>query len=270
MTKSIDLAFSPCPNDTFVFHALMNGLVDTRGYDIVPHIDDVETLNGAAFNRQYTASKLSFHAYLLLKKHYRLLHSGAALGFGCGPLLVSRGELPPLERARIAIPGAHTTAYLLLKLWNPRIGEPVITRFDNIMEGVASGKFDAGLIIHEGRFVYPRYGLRRVVDLGRWWESETGMPIPLGCIALRNGDDEKMWGDINSMIRRSVEYALTNPAASKDYVRSYAQEMEDDVIRQHIELYVNDFTVDLGDTGRRAIETLEEMARCRGILEPGS
>ncbi len=261
------LAFSSCPNDTFVFHAMTHGLIDTGGSTFTTHIRDVEELNGAAFMGTYDITKLSYHAYLLLRKSYTLLRSGSALGFGCGPLLVARNAPRDLTRATVAIPGTFTTAYMLLRLWNPDIVNIAVARFDEILEGVASGRFDAGLIIHEGRFVYPRYNLEKIIDLGEWWESETGLPIPLGCIAMRSAPEfSDALPAISAAIRRSVEYAFDNPEQSSDYVREHAREMDDNVIRQHIGLYVNNFTRDLGDTGEKAVKALEDMALCRGIL----
>ncbi|HSV96282.1 MAG TPA: 1,4-dihydroxy-6-naphthoate synthase [Spirochaetota bacterium] len=263
--------FSPCPNDTYAFHAMLHGRVDTGNYRFASHIEDVESLNHAAFQGAYKLSKLSFHAYLHLAGRYALLNAGSALGFGCGPLVVARGALADLEGTRVAIPGELTTAYLLFRLWSEADIDIHVARFDEIMEGVASGRFDAGLIIHEGRFVYPRFGLEKIVDLGEWWEAETGLPIPLGCIAMRldGGEDgsERAAG-FSRIIRASVRHAFDNPGDSREFVRAHAQEMDEDITRQHIGLYVNDFTLDLGETGRRAIQTLEEMARCRGILEP--
>ncbi len=250
---------------------MLHGRVDTGTHRFAPHIDDVESLNLAALDGRFKLSKLSFCAYLHLAGRYRLLDAGSALGHGCGPLLVARGALAGLEGARIAIPGELTTAYLLFRLWN-RAGVDIrVARFDEILDGVAAGRFDAGLIIHEGRFVYPRYGLEQVVDLGEWWEAETGLPIPLGCIAMRvdGGEDEReRAAGFSAIVRASVQHAFDNPGDSRDFVRAHAQEMDDDVMRRHIALYVNDFTLDLGETGRRAVSTLEEMARCRGILEP--
>jgi 1,4-dihydroxy-6-naphthoate synthase len=262
----LDIAFSPCPNDTFIFHALLSGKIDPRGHEFHAHISDVEDLNLRAMQGLYAVSKLSFFAWLSLRGRYTLLDSGAALGRGCGPLVVSRPGGADLAEAHIAIPGNYTTAFLLMRLWMPGARRFTAVRFDEIMPGVADGRFDAGLIIHEGRFVFPLFGLEKIIDLGEWWEGETGLPIPLGCIALRK-DLDALRGDLNALLRSSVEYARTHPDASREFVRAHAQEMDDTVIDQHIGLYVNDFTVDLGDEGRRAIAGLEEMARCKGILE---
>ncbi len=263
---NIDTAFSSCPNDTFIFNALIHGLVDTNDFTFSPFIADVEELNHAAFNGTYRLTKLSFHAYLLLRNRYKLLDAGAALGFGCGPLLVARSGGIDIGAARIAIPGEYTTAWLLLRLWEPRVGSVEVVRFDDILQGVADGDFDAGLIIHEGRFIYPRYGLVSLVDLGEWWEKKTGMPIPLGCIALRGDTGEREREEITRILRSSVEYAFAHPEEGKDFIRGYAREMEDHVIQEHINLYVNSFSVDLGATGREAIRVLEEMARQAGVL----
>jgi 1,4-dihydroxy-6-naphthoate synthase len=269
--EPVRFAFSPCPNDTYAFHAMLHGRVDTEGFGFEPCIDDVESLNHAALRGTHRLSKLSFHAYLHLAGRYLLLDAGSALGYGCGPLVVARGSLAGLGGTRVAIPGELTTAYLLFRLWNEADVDIHVARFDEILEGVASGRFDAGLIIHEGRFVYPRHGLEKIIDLGEWWEAETGLPIPLGCIAMRDdgGEDEReRAAGFSSIIRASVRHAFDHPEDSRDFVRAHAREMDDDVTRRHIELYVNDFTLDLGETGRRAILTLGEMARCRGILEP--
>lgn len=264
---NITIAFSPCPNDTFIFHAMLHNCIDTGGYTFSPHIDDVEALNLAAFEKRFRITKLSFYAYLLLKDEYELLDSGSALGFGCGPLLVSRKESGFSADSRIAVPGNYTTAFLLLKLWNPEIKNIIVTRFDRILPGVQSGEYDAGLIIHEGRFIYPEYGCIKVIDLGEWWEKETNLPIPLGCIAIRKDPDtiihKKM---IELIIRNSVLYAKKDRAASRSFVRKHAQELDDNVIDGHIDLYVNDFTVSLGTAGKKAVKTLEDMAKWKKIL----
>lgn len=268
--EAMTLAFSPCPNDTFIFHAMMHGMVDAEGLIFNPYINDVEDLNRNAFEGRFHVTKLSFHAYLLLQKKYCILDSGSALGFGCGPLLVTREDSAcnekkeSLKSAVIAIPGEYTTAHLLLKLWFPGL-RTVPARFDEIMPGVRDGRYDAGLIIHEGRFVYPEYGLRKIVDLGEWWERETGLPIPLGCIAIRR-DCMEFHGTVGRIISESAAFAQRNPDKSAGYIRSYAREMDDNVIHEHISLYVNDFSLSLGKEGMKAVTTLEEMARCRGIL----
>jgi len=266
--RTVSIAFSPCPNDTFIFHAMLHGLVDTGGYNFIPHLHDIETLNDSAFTGRFDITKLSFHAYLYLKNKYDLLNSGSALGFGCGPLLVKADSDKLVEDMTIAIPGEYTTAYMLLRLWNPEITHTIHQRFDRIMDGVKDGKYDAGLIIHEGRFVYQNYGLHPIIDLGEWWEKETSSPIPLGCITVKNDRFRKEERDeIDSIIRSSVQYALNNRDASEEFIKLHSQEIDDEVIENHIRLYVNEFSVDLGETGRKAVNKLEEMARERHIIE---
>ena len=264
---TLDIAFSTCPNDTFIFHAMLHDAIDTGNLRFIPHMHDVEDLNQKAFSKTFDVSKLSFYAYLKLRQNYEILDAGSALGYGCGPLLVGRSADLSLPEAKIAVPGEYTTAYLLLKLWRPEIRNVEITRFDNILEKVQIGKYDAGLIIHEGRFIYPEYDCVEIVDLGKWWESETGLPIPLGCIAVRKDRPAiDLKNDIESVLRNSVQYALENRHASREFVKLHAQEMDDRVIDGHIDLYVNNFTVSLGETGEKAIQALEEMARWKKIL----
>ena len=263
----LDIAFSTCPNDTFIVHAMLHDCIDTGNFRFVPHMHDVEELNKRAFSKTFHISKLSFYAYLKFRQFYEILDAGSALGFGCGPLLVGRKADFSLSKAKIAVPGKYTTAYLLMRLWNPSIHNVEVTRFDNILEGVQIGRYDAGLIIHEGRFIYPEYDCIEIIDLGKWWEDETSLPIPLGCIAVRNDPpliDYKE--DIESVIRNSVTYAFNNRDASREFVKLHAQELDDQVIDGHIDLYVNNFTLSLGDTGREAIQALEEMAREKQIL----
>ena len=260
--KNLDIAFSSCPNDTFIFHAMLHGLVDTRGLSFKSHIDDVEALNGKAFSGECHITKLSFAAYLELAERYELLDSGSALGYGCGPLVIARDANADLRNVRIAVPGRYTTANMLFKLRYPECRNIEFTRFDKIMEGVRSGKYDVGVVIHEGRFVYENYNLVKLIDLGEWWEQETGMPIPLGCIAIRKDKDTILQKKtVESIIRESVEFAFRNPQASREYIKSLAQELDDNVIESHIKLYVNDFTVSLGDKGRKAVDVLKNMIK---------
>jgi 1,4-dihydroxy-6-naphthoate synthase len=264
---SLDIGFSPCPNDTFAFHAMLHGLVDTGDYHFSSHVHDVEQLNILAGKKKLHVTKLSFFGYLTLKGKYTLLDSGAALGFGCGPLVVAGLGDVDLKKAKIAVPGRLTTANLLLHLWQPELSNIFYTRFDNILPGIQKGEFDAGVIIHEGRFVFKDYNCRKIIDLGEWWEEETHLPIPLGCIALRNDlTTGKRKAEMESIISRSVRFAHEHPDISRNYVKSHAQEMEDAVINEHIRLYVNAFTEKMGPEGRKAIQTLEEMARCRKLL----
>lgn len=268
-TLSFDIGFSPCPNDTFIFHAMLHDLVDTGGFRFIPHIDDVEVLNQNAFDGRLPLTKLSFYAYLLLRERYTLLDSGSALGYGCGPLLVAKSPLENPTSANIAIPGTYTTAHMLLRLWCPEIQNVTPVRFDRILPGVQSGEFDAGLIIHEGRFVYPQYDCVSVVDLGEWWETETGLPIPLGCIAIRNDPEIICHKEaVEKVLRDSVTYAFEHREASRAFVRSHAQEMDDTVIDSHIALYVNEFTVSLGETGMKAVQKVSEMVAQKGVQGP--
>ncbi|MCX7677901.1 MAG: 1,4-dihydroxy-6-naphthoate synthase [Spirochaetes bacterium] len=260
----IKTAFSSCPNDTFIFDAMVHGKIDINGFVFEPHIADVDELNKSAFSGIFELTKLSFYAFFLLRKRYILLDAGCAIGYGCGPILVAKNKTIDIETDIIAIPGQFTTAHLLLRLWNPNVCTAVL-RFDEILPAVRDGKFSAGLVIHEGRFVYKKYGLVEIVDLGQWWEKLTSLPIPLGCIALRN-DCEKYYEKITGIMKASVKYACSNPSRVYPYVRSLAQEMEDEIIQKHITLYVNEFTHSLGKLGKKAIATLEEIAQHRGVL----
>ncbi len=263
----LSLAFSPCPNDTFIFDALLHRRIDTCDYSFTSHIDDVENLNRKAFKQIFQITKLSYYAYLLLKERYELLDSGSALGFGCGPLLVSREGSSFSPSARIAIPGTYTTAFLLLRLWNPEITNVEVTRFDRILPGVCSGEYDAGLIIHEGRFVYQDHDCQKIIDLGEWWEKETNSPIPLGCIAIRKDANTIIHKKkVEQIIRNSIHFATENRGVSLDFILEHAQELDKKVIDGHINLYVNNFTLSLGETGEKAIQTLDEMARWKKIL----
>lgn len=256
--QELSLGFSPCPNDTFVFHALVHGIVGVEGVRFQPRLEDVETLNRLALDGAVDVTKISYGALPRLLDQYRLLRSGGALGRGCGPLLVSRSPLDraSLRDATIAIPGRMTTANLLLRLFGPEFRPGVERVYSDIMPAVARGEVDAGLIIHESRFTYPRFGLVKVVDLGEWWEGETGAPIPLGGIVARRSLGEPLIRRIEAAIRASVEHAFRHPSASATYVAAHAQEMEPEVMRQHIDLYVNDFSVDVGEEGERAIDEL--------------
>jgi len=270
--KTISLAYSPCPNDTFIFYALIHGKVDTKNLRFKETLLDVETLNQKALQTEFDITKVSFHAFGYLRKNYSLLRSGAAIGKGCGPLIVAKNEyaVHELEGKRIAIPGRLTTAFLLLQLYNPQIcnlqSTVVEMPFDRIMDAVVNEKVDAGLIIHESRFTYPSYGLKQIVDLGEWWEKETGLPIPLGCIIAKHPLGEGLGKKINKIIKSSVEYALSNPQEPMDYIKRYSQELSEDVIKQHINLYVNDYSIDLGDEGEKAVAKLLSMAEDAGII----
>jgi len=248
--RSLTFGFTPCPNDAFAFHALVHGLVEAP-FVVEPVLLDIEELNQRARTGELDLTKLSFGAAPAARERYRLLRSGAALGHGVGPLVVAREVSEGYER--IAVPGRDTTAFLLLRLAWPEHGEVVEMRYDEILEAVASGAVDAGLIIHESRFTYAEHGLVKVVDLGEWWEAETGLPVPLAGIYAREGVPTD---EVERSIRASVEYAFSHPEASREYVREHSHELSEDVCRAHIELYVNEFSVDLGEPGLAAIERL--------------
>ena len=258
---SLSLAFSPCPNDTFVFHALAHGLVEGA-----PPVDvtyaDVDVTNTEALGGTYDLVKVSYAALPWLLDRYALLPCGGALGYGCGPLVLTKGG--PVT-GTVAVPGDRTTAYLLFRLWSA--GTPPqdieVVPFHEIMPGVAEGRYGAGLVIHEARFTYQRYGLTAVADLGEWWQEETGLPIPLGAIlAKRDTVDPAQAAE---WVRASVRHAWAYPAASHDYVLEHSQELEPDVVAQHIALYVNKFTEDLGDEGHNAVRTLLRRAADAGL-----
>lgn len=252
-------AYSPCPNDTFAFCEI------ARQQDIEVNLHDVETLNRMAFEEVFDITKLSFHAWLLLQDKYHLLRVGSALGRGCGPLVIAKGK-PLTGSSVVAVPGEYTTAHLLFRLWRPECANRIFMPFDEIMDAVASGKADAGVIIHEGRFVYQDRGFDCLQDLGDWWEGETGLPIPLGCIAAHQRIDEERIAEFEARLKQSIQSAFNDPDATMDYVKAHAQELEDDVVREHIKTYVNDFTLDLGDEGRAAIEVLRERAKAAGVI----
>jgi 5,8-dihydroxy-2-naphthoate synthase len=267
-TPSLTLGFSPCPNDTFMFYPLVHGLVDTAGLTFLERLEDVETLNQLALKGELDVSKVSYHALGHIRDDYALLRSGSALGRGCGPLLVARENLVPadLRGRKIAVPGRYTTALLLLRLFDPAFENFIVMPFNEIMDAVLKGKVDAGLIIHESRFTYQGFGLHKLVDLGEWWEGETGLPIPLGGIVARRSLGSDTIAIIERALRAGVQYAHNNPAAAADYIREHAQEMSDEVCAAHIGLYVNDFSTDLGEEGERAIAELLRRAENSGII----
>jgi 1,4-dihydroxy-6-naphthoate synthase len=253
------IAFSPCPNDTFVFHALVHGLIEGA-----PEVDvtfaDVDVTNTAALDGKFDIVKVSYAALPWLLDQYELLDCGGALGRGCGPLVVTNGA--PIRK--VAVPGDRTTAYLLFRLWAPEQYDIEVVPFHQIMPGVANGQFDAGLVIHEARFTYQNYGLTMVKDLGQWWEQTTGLPIPLGAILAKPAIAKQA----AEWIRASVRHAWAHPEASRDYVQEHAQEMDPSVQQQHIALYVNEFTEDLGETGYQAARTLLARAAEAGLTPP--
>jgi 1,4-dihydroxy-6-naphthoate synthase len=269
MSDVLSLGFSPCPNDTFIFYALVHRKTDTDGVQFAePCLADVEQLNEWALAGHLDVSKMSFHAFGHVQDEYCILAAGSALGRGCGPLLIARKETQAadLHKMRIAIPGKLTTAALLLQLFLPDCRQLVAMRFDKIIDAVADGTVDAGVIIHESRFTYHEKGLACLQDLGKWWESSSGMPIPLGCIAARKTLGKEKILAVDRAIRASIDYAFQHPEECLPYIRSQSQEMDEQVVRSHIGLYVNDFTKDLGLEGCAAIEKFLEMGRLTGAL----
>ncbi len=264
----LSLGFSPCPNDTYIFDAMLHGRIDTEGLEFEVFMEDVETLNRRAMLGELDITKLSYHAYAYLLEKYVLLDSGSALGQNCGPLLIARQPMTDdeVEKALIAIPGKLTTANFLLSLAFPAATRKLETVFSEIENAVLEGRVDAGLIIHENRFTYQQKGLVKIIDLGEFWETSTGMPIPLGGIVVRRSLSEEVRQKVNRVMERSVRYAFEHPAASSEFVRANAQEMEESVMNSHIQLYVNDFTKNLGGAGRAAIGKLFDVARARGVV----
>jgi 1,4-dihydroxy-6-naphthoate synthase len=258
--RKISLGYSPCPNDTFIFYALTHQRLECD-LEFRETLKDVEYLNRMALHKRFDVTKASFHGLGFMRDDYCLLHSGSALGRGCGPLIVARDDIyqKDLGNKKIAIPGRMTTAYLLLRLFAPDAKNIVEMPFDRIMNAVSMGTVDAGLIIHESRFTFPQYGLVKITDLGEWWEKETGLPIPLGGILARRDLGAEVIRKIDYLIKQSIEYAFEHPEEPREYIKKNAQELDDDVIDQHIKLYVNDHTLDIGD-GILAVEKLLKTA----------
>ncbi len=257
----LSLGFSPCPNDTFMFAALVHGWIDTDGLAFRVRMEDVETLNTLAEREELDITKLSFHKGLSLEDRYGLLSSGAALGHGCGPLIISRYPMAvdDLDHARVALPGIWTTAHLLFQLFFPGVRQKSFHLFSTIEDLVLSGQVDAGVIIHENRFTYEAKGLHKVVDLGETWETKTGYPIPLGGIFAAHRLNPSLRSAIEKLVRQSIQFAFAYPDRVMPYVRQYAQELQEDVIQSHIRLYVNDFSLDLGPEGHAAIRILKNF-----------
>ena len=255
--RELTFGYSPCPNDTFAFHALTHGLVEAP-FRVRPVLLDIEELNRRAHQGEFDLTKMSVGAFAAVGDRYRLMRSGAALGEGVGPLVVTRTPMSLEEavRGRVAIPGRETTAFQLLRLAAPSLTDVVEVRYDRILRAVRDGEVHAGLIIHESRFTYAEHGLSRAADLGDWWTSETGLPVPLAGICARDDLDEATVLAAELAIRASVQHAFDHPEASREYVRANAQEMSAEVCAQHIALYVNDFSRDIGAAGLRAIQRL--------------
>ncbi len=278
----LTLGFSPCPNDTFIFDALIHHKIDTKGLDFAVEYHDVETLNQKAFRQELDITKLSYHAFAYAVEDYALLDAGSALGFGVGPLLIARdktladqlsqyaGALLPQEfqNLKIGIPGKYTTANFLLGLAYPLLQNKQELVFSDIEQALLDRRIDIGLIIHENRFTYQDKGLHKVIDLGDYWEKTTQNPIPLGGIVIKRSLPTKIKLLVHELIHQSVEYAFANPRSGLEYIRSHAQEMEESVMYKHIELYVNKFSSDLGEEGRQAIESMFDEAKFLGLIPP--
>lgn len=276
----LSLGFSPCPNDTFIFDALIHHKIDTEGLEFAVEYHDVETLNQKAFRGELDITKLSYHAFAYAVEDYEVLDSGSALGFGVGPLLIAKnkdlaqklstyagGDLPEeFKNIKIGIPGKYTTANFLLGLAYPELKNKEILLFSDIESALLKEEIDLGLIIHENRFTYQDKGLYKVVDLGDFWEKTTKSPIPLGGIVISRDLPQEIKEKVNRLIRQSVEYAFENPKSGLEYIRSHAQEMEEEVMYKHIELYVNQYSVDLGTQGRKAIEYMLDRAQELNIV----
>jgi 1,4-dihydroxy-6-naphthoate synthase len=276
----LTLGFSPCPNDTFIFDALIHHKIDTEGLEFEVSYDDVETLNQKAFVGELDITKLSYHAFAYVADHYVLLDAGSALGFGVGPLLISdveisisdlqsgkiRNRTSEIRNPLIGIPGKYTTANFLLGLAFPEANNKVELLFSDIEDAVLDGRIDVGLIIHENRFTYQNKGLKKIIDLGDYWEKQTGLAIPLGGIVANRELPLDVLHKINRVLRRSVEFAFSNPKSGLEYIRSHAQEMSEEVMYKHIDLYVNKYSVELGDEGRKAIKLLFDTATEKNVI----
>jgi len=270
---TLTLAFSPCPNDCYIFDALIHNKIDTEGLNFKVELHDVETLNKKALNGELDITKLSFHAYGHVLNYYILLRAGSALGFNCGPLLITRhtelsrsanGDastaLSMTDDMKIAIPGKLTTANFLLSLAYPNLKNKIEYVCSDIENAILSGEVDAGLIIHENRFTYEEKGLKKIIDLGEYWESLIHAPIPLGGIVIKRSFDTEVQQKVNRLIKKSVEFAFANPQSCMPYVKAHAQAMSEEVMQKHINLYVNDFSIDLGETGTNAVKLLFNKA----------
>ncbi len=287
----LSLGFSPCPNDTFIFDAMIHQKIDTEGLSFDVVFDDVETLNQKAFSAELDITKLSYHAYAYLTEQYVLLHAGSALGFGVGPLLICNNEdyisadlvadlqpptsdlrpqtsdlQPQTPNLRIGIPGKYTTANFLLSLALPEAKNKIEMKFFEIESALLNHQIDMGVIIHENRFTYQEKGLKKIIDLGQFWEDLTQGPIPLGGIMVKRELPENIKQKVNRIIKRSVQYAFDHPESGMDFICSLSQEMSKKVINKHIELYVNKFSIDLGEVGRKAVQTFFEQAHKLGII----
>ncbi len=261
----LSFGFSPCPNDTYMLGALINGWIDTKEYSFRWHIEDIAKLNAMSRNQELDISKMSFYNYAKILNTYQYLDAGAALGRGCGPLLITKDkkwlDKSNLSDAIVAIPGHHTTANLLLQYAYPEIDQKKEYLFSDIEQALINGDIDLGLIIHENRFTYQNKGLIKVKDLGEYWESKTSTAIPLGCIAVKKSLGPRIMSEISNLVQNSIMYADSNPDQLKPFIKKHSQELDDDVIAQHIALYVNEYSISLGHGGQKSIDTLLNYVR---------
>jgi len=268
----ITLGFSPCPNDTFIFDAMVHGRIDTEGLEFDYFLSDVEELNKRAFSSKVDVTKISCHAFAYVADNYRILDTGGALTYGSGPLLISKYpvDTSDMSNIRIGIPGKYTTANLLLSISWPEAVNKKEYLFSDIVDAILNEEVDAGLIIHETRFTFRKKGLIKIADMGEYWDRLTGLPIPLGSIVINRRIPDELALKVNRVLRRSIEYAGENSLASFDFVASNAREMDAVVMNNHIKMFVNDFSLDLGETGRKAIKELYRIAGEKGVVPPVS
>jgi len=266
--QTLTLAISPCPNDTFIFDAMLHHKIDTEDLDFNLVFADVEQLNQAAFQQQFDITKLSYHAYAYVAENYVLMRSGSALGNNCGPMLIGKNSLTDeaVEKSKICVPGKYTTANLLFSLKYPNVQQKEFVVFSDIEHKLLSDEFDAGVIIHENRFTYEQKGLKKIIDLGEFWEQTYKAPIPLGGIAIRRNMELETQLSVERIIKRSIEFAFAHPESSKEFVAQHSQEMSAAVCKQHIDLYVNTFSLELGSEGEKAVNTLYKIAQENKII----
>ena len=258
----LSIGFSPCPNDTFIFDALVNKKIDTEGLELKPVLEDVQTLNEWALQGKLDLTKISYGVLPLLLDQYIVLNAGGALGKGVGPLLITKNEAHTAEvvdQLTIAIPGEHTTAHMLFSLAFPTATRKKFMVFSAIEDAVLKGEVDAGVIIHENRFTYQQKGLKKLMDLGEYWEQQTGNPIPLGGIVMKKSFDMALQQQVDRLIQQSLQYAFDHYPLVTDYVKQHSQEMSEAVMRQHIDLYVNNYSLQLGEDGKAAVHTFLDI-----------
>lgn len=261
MKNTIKIAYSPCPNDTFIFYKLAHN----KHYRVNLH--DIDLLNSHAFEETYDVSKMSFFAWLNLYDKYQLLNTGSALGKGCGPILITKNKKKISSNSSIAIPGKYTTANLLYRMCYGTLGKRIYMPYDKIMNALETNQVDAAVIIHEGRFIFEQRGFIFVKDLGEWWENETSLPIPLGCIGAKKNLGKEVINKIEQDLLSSIEFAYKNKKITKDYIKNHAQEMDDIVIENHINLYVNNFTMKLNKEAFLAIKEMKKRANKLGLIK---